>query len=102
MIRRPPRSTLFPYTTLFLSRPLAHRALRHRPSLHHTRRGRASRRRGSPPGWDSSEAHTSEITTLVSIACSLLLEKKNDRAAAPTRRVSITWSIGDHTRSSPG
>src|SRR5262245_65348867 len=70
MIRRPPRSTLFPYTTLFRSRP--HRQIR---------RGRdgGDRRRlevaPSPHGCRSEE-HTSELQSLRHLVCRLLLEKK--------------------------
>src|SRR5436305_5216276 len=66
MIRRPPRSTLFPYTTLFRSsaRRLRRAALRLRPDR---RRGRAPRR---------SEEHTSELQSRPHLVCRLLLEKK--------------------------
>src|SRR5205809_4249488 len=67
MIRRPPRSTLFPYTTLFRSLPGAlarGRALRRRGDL---RRGRRVGR---------SEEHTSELQSRLHLVCRLLLEKK--------------------------
>src|SRR5438876_5866217 len=71
MIRRPPRSTLFPYTTLFRSRlPPLHRPRRDRPARPR-RNGVAShlaRRR--------SEEHTSELQSPVHLVCRLLLEKK--------------------------
>src|SRR5438093_7015813 len=69
MIRPPPRSTLFPYTTLFRSTPPA-------------------RTRGPRPGWGAvapwrvggtwtrSEEHTSELQSLTNLVCRLLLEKK--------------------------
>src|SRR5256885_12010754 len=68
MIRRPPRSTLFPYTTLFRSAPLrqgapaceAESALAH--PLHRVRR--------------RSEEHTSELQSPCNLVCRLLLEKK--------------------------
>src|SRR2546426_7772296 len=71
MIRRPPRSTLFPYTTLFRSaRPLPRR--RHdRATL---ARGRASAR--SALGGGRSEEHTSELQSPCNLVCRLLLEKK--------------------------
>src|SRR5258706_9981873 len=81
MIRRPPRSTLFPYTTLFRSRAPARccrrRAgtpfLRH-PSLSAHERGReAPRRLGRRR---RSEEHTSELQSLTNLVCRLLLEKK--------------------------
>src|SRR5471030_3466660 len=62
MIRRPPRSTLFPYTTLFRSPP------RDPPCARACSRNRPSRRR--------SEEHTSELQSLRHLVCRLLLEKK--------------------------
>src|SRR5258708_10500248 len=67
MIRRPPRSTLFPYTTLFRSPPRQRRP-----------------RRPRPPCWPAgrSEEHTSELQSPDHLVCRLLLEKKkkNERA----------------------
>src|SRR6478609_11454461 len=63
MIRRPPRSTLFPYTTLF--RPPAARPGRR----DHPRAGAGARGR-------RSEEHTSELQSLAYLVCRLLLEKK--------------------------
>src|SRR5690242_21078054 len=80
MIRRPPSSTLFPYTTLFRSRHLL-RALRRGavPGRHHLRapgpcrhRPGARRDRAHP----RSEEHTSELQSHVNLVCRLLLEKK--------------------------
>src|SRR6266480_2261183 len=68
MLRRPPRSTLFPYTTLFRS-PSADRADSKALS---TARNLIVARRGR------SEEHTSELQSHVNIVCRLLLEKKND------------------------
>src|SRR2546425_7449804 len=81
MIRRPPRSTLFPYTTLFRSRAAAaHRLPGLRPEgalppargvpdpRGHEGRGRDARGR--------SEEHTSELQSLAYLVCRLLLEKK--------------------------
>src|SRR5258705_1821624 len=68
MIRRPPRSTLFPYTTLFRSRR-GSRA-----------RGRRMWRRSGPPRHiRRSEEHTSELQSLRHLVCRLLLEKKKAR-----------------------
>src|SRR3712207_7339278 len=79
MIRRPPRSTLFPYTTLFRSR---RRTRRRRPSPS-GRRGRCrccgrGAGRGSrwPGGRRGSEEHTSELQSRQYLVCRLLLEKK--------------------------
>src|SRR2546427_3639022 len=72
MIRRPPRSTLFPYTTLFRSRAgrLPEAALRHRDP--------AAQRHGDPARrpWTRSEEHTSELQSQSNLVCRLLLEKK--------------------------
>src|SRR6266581_8262460 len=65
MIRRPPRSTLFPYTTLFRSAPTAAGA-------------RGARGRSPSSGWCRSEEHTSELQSPVHLVCRLLLEKKNN------------------------
>src|SRR3712207_7410660 len=84
MIRRPPRSTLFPYTTLFRSLPrradqLLPRAHppRGRPRRARRDRGRArpDRALGGPAG--RSEEHTSELQSRQYLVCRLLLEKKN-------------------------
>src|SRR5947209_12805620 len=98
MIRRPPRSTLFPYTTLFRSR----RAGRDRETA--PRRG-ASAAGGPPRAYapadaQRSEEHTSELQSRQYLVCRLLLEKKKtivdyteddeilDRA--PAKRQSMT------------
>src|SRR2546426_7495934 len=68
MIRRPPRSTLFPYTTLF--RSPARGARRRCPRARPARGPRRARRRGR------SEEHTSELQSPCNLVCRLLLEKK--------------------------
>src|SRR5437588_12170517 len=68
MIRRPPRSTLFPYTTLFRS----HR----RASSRWCRRRQASSRFAV---WSRSEEHTSELQSHSDLVCRLLLEKKKKK-----------------------
>src|SRR2546422_7192920 len=94
MIRRPPRSTLFPYTTLFRSRaavpahreaPARGRVDRHRPGL-----GGGERRRSRGAG--RSEEHTSELQSRLHLVCRLLLEKKkktelNDYTQKPRTEV---------------
>src|SRR5688572_31548030 len=91
MIRRPPRSTLFPYTTLF--RSTARRSLDRIRAAH----GAVERERGqSIPAWahrdvvymlidDSerrSEEHTSELQSQSNLVCRLLLEKKKKQLSA--------------------
>src|SRR5256885_6271026 len=75
MIRRPPRSTLFPYTTLFRSRSVrcAGRDPGGRPPLH-VRASAASR--GVHLPQSRSEEHTSELQSPCNLVCRLLLEKK--------------------------
>src|SRR3712207_7375531 len=80
MIRRPPRSTLFPYTTLFRSRGQRH-AERLSPvpadELRRHRGGRSvHRRRGGTVRRRRSEEHTSELQSRQYLVCRLLLEKK--------------------------
>src|SRR5437899_5418949 len=71
MIRRPPRSTLFPYTTLFRSRSRASPKPSHTP-----RPAGASRPSSRRPRRVRSEEHTSELQSLRHLVCRLLLEKK--------------------------
>src|SRR2546421_12798798 len=82
MIRRPPRSTLFPYTTLFRSsRPRSGRASRTvRRSCRLRRRGSSSRRQVHPEVRSRSEEHTSELQSRSDLVCRLLLEKKKKRS----------------------
>src|SRR2546425_6650034 len=91
MIRRPPRSTLFPYTTLFRSRIPHERSFqgarecaalpKWRPCLPPGSRRHDSRRRERIPAararpYARSEEHTSELQSLAYLVCRLLLEKK--------------------------
>src|SRR5258706_1977242 len=73
MIRRPPRSTLFPYTTLFRSTEDPPRP----PGGPERIRVRLKAPR-TPQEGTRSEEHTSELQSLTNIVCRLLLEKKND------------------------
>src|SRR5690242_21165548 len=101
MIRRPPRSTLFPYTTLFRSGTRMIRQYDHPAPL---RPGRRASRPGRPPPGPRrprrvasatdvgrSEEHTSELQSHVNLVCRLLLEKKKK-----TKNQTIT-SPNDHT-----
>src|SRR2546430_6777338 len=94
MIRRPPRSTLFPYTTLFRSRSLAAAA-------------RRSSRLGRPDGAPSrdsaprdvaalrpatrSEEHTSELQSQSNLVCRLLLEKKKKKKIRHTIDIHVIY-----------
>src|SRR2546425_9248547 len=90
MIRRPPRSTLFPYTTLFRSELLSQRGGarsgrrgdRWRAGLQRGRIALPAGRLAAGGGWlarvldQRSEEHTSELQSLAYLVCRLLLEKK--------------------------
>src|SRR2546429_6677106 len=82
MIRRPPRSTLFPYTTLFRSARAGRTSTSLRPppscaSTHGRSRCRKMRRRDLPcVEAQRSEEHTSELQSRLHLVCRLLLEKK--------------------------
>src|SRR2546430_7078477 len=79
MIRRPPRSTLFPYTTLFRSNdaPLARVAgAMNAIAVDATHAGTLMLQ---GPGAGRSEEHTSELQSQSNLVCRLLLEKKNTR-----------------------
>src|SRR2546429_6421375 len=84
MIRRPPRSTLFPYTTLFRSRPDVRMAQGDR-LLHEE--GRAHLLGGAVLAARSEE-HTSELQSRLHLVCRLLLEKKKKTTTQPSARVS--------------
>src|SRR5258708_37856368 len=81
MIRRPPRSTLFPYTTLFRSKKLADKLYQQAHSEQH----READRRYSATHREQrrlyrSEEHTSELQSPDHLVCRLLLEKKKNKA----------------------
>src|SRR5260370_19912545 len=80
MIRRPPRSTLFPYTTLFRSA----RSVRPRTAPARRRSGRRPRPRSS-----RSEEHTSELQSHLNLVCRLLLEKKKIQQHGEPRQLDI-------------
>src|SRR2546425_2010028 len=94
MIRRPPRSTLFPYTTLFRSQPLAKSG---RPMEN----GLSHRSKSVVNGPPRSEEHTSELQSLAYLVCRLLLEKKNEHRKPSiqndaTDRLMFESSSGSH------
>src|SRR5258706_10035299 len=95
MIRRPPRSTLFPYTTLFRSRrslrpalPLLLALLLLPVSVPFLVQSSALPSPAFPPAArrvaDRSEEHTSELQSLTNLVCRLLLEKKKHNIEGPT------------------
>src|SRR5260221_1341275 len=94
MIRRPPRSTLFPYTTLFRSCELC--------TLCVTVAGCETSNEsatGKPIHWKRSEEHTSELQSHSDLVCRLLLEKKNtDLEGLPLPKTAARFWIypGSH------
>src|SRR5260370_10163806 len=81
MIRRPPRSTLFPYTTLFRSHVMMEQNVRG------PRRANAEKRADDSRGRRSEE-HTSELQSHLNLVCRLLLEKKKETSSKPSNRCS--------------
>src|SRR2546422_8028218 len=88
MIRRPPRSTLFPYTTLFRSRPPGGAG----PAARHSQGRGADRLRQRD--HLRSEEHTSELQSRLHLVCRLLLEKKK-KTARNLRRFPPSGVLGD-------
>src|SRR5438477_1741376 len=102
MIRRPPRSTLFPYTTLFRSLEVVLALIEvHDHDGHRRIQGKAKAGRAAPPlpgsaGWcpegghsgSRSEEHTSELQSHVNLVCRLLLEKKKKKKETLSNRQS--------------
>src|SRR3712207_9016615 len=100
MIRRPPRSTLFPYTTLFRSSKADQRGHRNDDQPHQTDHSDGSERYGEadedcsrpPPagsGRARSEEHTSELQSRQYLVCRLLLEKKKKKATLLSYSLTI-------------
>src|ERR1039457_7624596 len=81
MIRRPPRSTLFPYTTLFRSHTAGGRSMR---------KGRSCR---SGDWRTRSEEHTSELQSPCNIVCRLLLEKKTKIITPPSGGTAPDYTV---------
>src|SRR2546430_4215322 len=98
MIRRPPRSTLFPYTTLFRSRSWARVA-----ALGPTRSAVAASASASEMATSGnnegpqhrSEEHTSELQSQSNLVCRLLLEKKKDLCLRNALRNYLAFRIGE-------
>src|SRR2546429_4113212 len=87
MIRRPPRSTLFPYTTLFRSFTTASGFCRPRMFTASTRT--AHRYRPNANFRSRSEEHTSELQSRLHLVCRLLLEKKNRTELLPYNQTHL-------------
>src|SRR5256885_11275563 len=87
MIRRPPRSTLFPYTTLFRS----HDTVESPPHIGAVERGHG---RGAVAALNRSEEHTSELQSPCNLVCRLLLEKKNTMVFDRQMRAVRVYDVG--------
>src|SRR3712207_7739119 len=94
MIRRPPRSTLFPYTTLFRSRLHARRAGPHAAPARRRGRPQPRRRRVLHHGGRDRKEHTSELQSRQYLVCRLLLEKKKKNKCF---FIPYTFCIHPHT-----
>src|SRR5436309_4172072 len=100
MIRRPPRSTLFPYTTLFRSR-----------GAFDVEQGEKRARTGAPmtytihdKGLSRSEEHTSELQSREKLVCRLLLEKKESARVTPSSGCAsplLSLSVGSYSTARP-
>src|SRR2546422_7215103 len=89
MIRRPPRSTLFPYTTLFRSWATGESSDGRKGRLRAKRRSRGTR----------SEEHTSELQSRLHLVCRLLLEKKKKKRMRYNIRTQLAIPLLKTTRS---
>src|SRR2546422_8506308 len=95
MIRRPPRSTLFPYTTLFRSLradPAVHRQQRldRRHDRHALEQRRGARREVIA---QRSEEHTSELQSRLHLVCRLLLEKKKKKNETKHNSTTTSYNL---------
>src|SRR3712207_8872058 len=102
MIRRPPRSTLFPYPTLFRSPPGPHHG---QPGFSRNTDGTSGAphctasqlcqvspgQPHAPPGQERSEEHTSELQSRQYLVCRLLLEKKKEIAEEGAWKIFQSW-----------
>src|SRR2546430_5730429 len=87
MIRRPPRSTLFPYTTLFRSGPvLTEEAVGDEPAHQREQVAAGNEQRHVGAGIRSEE-HTSELQSQSNLVCRLLLEKKKQHLGVDAREL---------------
>src|SRR2546430_4707776 len=99
MIRRPPRSTLFPYTTLFRSEPWRHGHATAKGRGHHAGDPRAGPVAEEGAVRRRSEEHTSELQSQSNLVCRLLLEKKKKRTRV---HVCLYYPRSDLPARAPG
>src|SRR5260370_9301309 len=100
MIRRPPRSTLFPYTTLFRSRPLFEPETRQASARFHAHVAAMARDHVTGRDQDGrSEEHTSELQSHLNLVCRLLLEKKKKERMRKDSKRSNRHCVSDAKQS---
>src|SRR2546427_8368886 len=97
MIRRPPRSTLFPYTTLFRSRTSASASSGTSCAARSERAATSSSPTSATRGNGRSEEHTSELQSQSNLVCRLLLEKKK-KNKKPRHMIQYQLGHKDHLR----
>src|SRR3712207_7401097 len=100
MIRRPPRSTLFPYTTLFRSH-LQHSERHDERREGEANGGRAVDHAAHETGKERSEEHTSELQSRQYLVCRLLLEKKKQESTFPPAPLPFITSSTPPSSPSP-
>src|SRR2546430_7021519 len=86
MIRRPPRSTLFPYTTLFRS---VRTGVGHTPAVVDGKANEPDAHSPAAPKPERSEEHTSELQSQSNLVCRLLLEKKKKKKEQTNRTIKV-------------
>src|SRR5258706_9879520 len=100
MIRRPPRSTLFPYTTLF--RSIDSKLVTSGSSQKSYLSGAYRHMLGTTPDAHRSEEHTSELQSLTNLVCRLLLEKKktlsSDSRHGDEHRIALPGLQDEHQK----
>src|SRR3989441_5855022 len=96
MIRRPPRSTLFPSPPLSRSAPLVRQSGEIHPPQVPSAFDYGSLR-DARAAFERSEEHTSELQSLAYLVCRLLLEKKNDCGSFIALRQPYCSGVGEHT-----
>src|SRR2546429_3833318 len=101
MIRRPPRSTLFPYTTLFRSSMNSVSLISAKPNPSSTPPPSLTRSLPRAEAWfRRSEEHTSELQSRLHLVCRLLLEKKKKHQNKITNAQKDTYTLMTYTISS--
>src|SRR5437879_9909651 len=94
MVRRPPRSTLFPYTTLFRSHSMSPTSPASNSKSRKAQLYSQATKLIKPPALRRSEEHTSELQSPMYLVCRLLLEKKKKKRSQLNIHIENTISTG--------